>query len=424
MKFRKTFVKIFSIMIFTVITIISCLYLFSFPKVVLKGPNIIEVKYKENYIEPGYNAEFMGSDITSSVEIKSNINTNELGDYEIKYSVKNKIGILEKNIIRKVKVIDNIPPKIELSGGEILLNVGEEYIEPGYVAVDNYDNNITDKVIVTNNVNSNLEGKYEVKYEVKDSSNNEAIEVRNVSVAKRNIDSIPIFTYHAFMSDEEKVKYASNDKYTMSTSSFEEQLIYLKNNGYNTITLDEFYKWYTNQIYLTDKDIVIVMDDGHLSQYKYAIPLLEKYGFTATIFVITGRTTNEEQIWDPTINKYFSESIIQDILQNHKSIKLESHTHYLHYTINGACAMASKTEDEIYNDLIMSKQNLASNYLAYPFGCHTLASTEALKKSDYKMAFDFSGFARATKSDNIYAIKRININANVSMNEFKRWLEV
>ena len=226
------------------------------------------------------------------------------------------------------------------------------------------------------------------------------------------------------MTSEEKNNYAKNDKYTMSTSSFEEQLKYLKNNKFNTISLEDFYLWYIGKKKLSSKDIVIVVDDGNISAYKYAIPLIEKYGFQASIFVITGRVTNNEQIWDPTTLKFFNDEIITDIRNNHKSIALASHTHYLHCQVNGGCAIASKNEEEIYNDVKMSKDFINSDFLAYPFGCHTDKSTRALKRAGYKMAFEFGDNKRATKNDDIYAIKRININASVSMNQFIKWLEV
>ena len=423
-KILHIFSKLIIVLITVSVLLIGLIYLLVPPKLILKGNSNVEIEYSNKYVEEGYSAVFAGKDVSSYVEISSNINYNKLGSYEIKYVVKDKLGILKNVKKRKVTIVDTEPPKIKLNDNDKLLYLGEEYKEPGFTAVDNYDGNITNKVEIENNIDNKTEGTYEVKYRVLDSANNENIVIRNVTVSSNNVDSIPIFTYHGFMSDEEKNKYATNDKYTMSVSSFEEQLKYLKENGYNTITLDDFYKWYTNQIALTEKDVLIVMDDGHLSQYKYAIPLVEKYGFTATIFVITGRIKNEDQIWDPSINKYFSDYIIKDIKENHRTIYLASHTHYLHSTINGSCAMLSKTQDEIYNDIVMSKDIIDSEYLAYPFGCHTNASNEALKKANYKMAFDFSADARATKNDNIYEIKRININADTTMQKFRKWLEV
>ena len=70
--------------------------------------------------------------------------------------------------------------------------------------------------------------------------------------------------------------------------------------------------WYNKKISLTGKNIVITIDDGNLSQYVYAVPLLEKYGFNATIFVVTSRINDYKVTWNPKKNQFFS--IIKEIL--------------------------------------------------------------------------------------------------------------
>lgn len=325
----------------------------------------------------------------------------------------------------KATIVDNEPPVIELKGNNILLMVGDTYLEPGYNAFDNYDGNITSKVVVSGNVDTNKAGVYKLEYTVQDSSNNKFEIERVITVCEDNVDSVPILTYHNFMSEKEKSQFAPKDKYTVTIESFEKQLQYLKENGYKTITLDDFYMWYTNQIALTEKDVVMVIDDGNISQYHYAIPLIEKYGFNATIFVITGRITNNDVEWDPSQLQFFNQNIIDDIENNHKSIKLESHTNNLHQLIDNQVAIKVKTDEEIENDLKISKEILDASYLAYPYGWNTASSTEILKKLGYKMAFAFGqgNYGRASKTDDQYYIKRVNITAETSMREFVNWLE-
>lgn len=76
-----------------------------------------------------------------------------------------------------------VPPVLVLNGDlSIILECGAPYIEPGYTATDNYDGDITDRVVVTG-VEDQAAGVYPVKYNVKDSSGNSAPEkVRIVEV--------------------------------------------------------------------------------------------------------------------------------------------------------------------------------------------------------------------------------------------------
>ena len=56
---------------------------------------------------------------------------------------------------------------LELIGGErIIINLGDEFLEPGYKAYDKYNTDVSDLVIVTNNVDSSTLGEYEIEEEL------------------------------------------------------------------------------------------------------------------------------------------------------------------------------------------------------------------------------------------------------------------
>ena len=393
------------------------------PKIKLKNDNII-LEYGEEYVEDGYKATYFGFDISDKISIKSNLNINKLGKYKIVYSYKTPFNKSSKT--KNIEVVDTTIPKISISKESIFLTLNEDLVLPEYSAFDNYDGNITDQVKITNNVNSKIEGEYEILFEVIDSSNNKAIVKLPVMVKKDNAKSVPIIAYHHFMSKEERQKYAPYDKYIMDTELFEKELKYLKDNGYNSITLDDFYKWYTGQIPLTNKDFVLTIDDGNISSYIYAMPLIEKYGFNAIIFVITNRIKAEEQVWDPQNNKFLDQIKIDDIIKNHKSIALESHTDGLHMQSNGNALIHISSDEVVLNDFIESKKKINANYLAFPYGANSSSSAFLLKKAGYKMAFGFGGVnnRKAMKSDDQYFIPRININSEVTLDQFIRFMEV
>ncbi|MDP2897091.1 MAG: DUF5011 domain-containing protein [bacterium] len=77
-----------------------------------------------------------------------------------------------------------VPPVLTLNGDlSIILECGAPYIEPGYSATDNYDGDITDRVVVTGWGDPTSPGTQALKYNVKDSSGNPAPEkVRIVEV--------------------------------------------------------------------------------------------------------------------------------------------------------------------------------------------------------------------------------------------------
>jgi len=91
-----------------------------------------------------------------------------------------------------------------------------------------------------------------------------------------------IFMYHRF------TDFPKNP-YEVSVNQFEDEMRYLYENGYKTITLGQ----YIDAVYskdlssMPDKSVIITVDDGYNSFYTRAYPILKKYGFTATLFIYT-----------------------------------------------------------------------------------------------------------------------------------------
>jgi peptidoglycan/xylan/chitin deacetylase (PgdA/CDA1 family) len=91
--------------------------------------------------------------------------------------------------------------------------------------------------------------------------------------------SVPVFAYHRFGDD----RYPSTN---ISEEVFEEQLKYLEANNYTVLTLRAAYDRIKEGT-LPEKAVVLTVDDGYLSFYENAVPLLQKYDMPATLFVNT-----------------------------------------------------------------------------------------------------------------------------------------
>ncbi|MGQ9705428.1 MAG: polysaccharide deacetylase family protein [bacterium] len=93
---------------------------------------------------------------------------------------------------------------------------------------------------------------------------------------------VTIFMYHRFVD-------IPRNPYEISVTQFEEEMRYLYENGYKTITLGQ----YIDAVYskdvssLPEKPVVLTVDDGYKSFLTRAYPILKKYGFTATLFIYT-----------------------------------------------------------------------------------------------------------------------------------------
>lgn len=73
----------------------------------------------------------------------------------------------------------------------------------------------------------------------------------------------------------------------VSIEEFESHMEYLAGEGYRVLTVKE----YLNRLdssKLSNKDIVLTFDDGHISNHQFALPILRKHSFSATFFIIAG----------------------------------------------------------------------------------------------------------------------------------------
>lgn len=145
---------------------------FYVPKISLHGNRVIIVDINSKYVDKGCEATYQGKSISKDVKMTGNVDTTKPGTYKIVYTVKK--GVYEKKATRTVIVKDMDKPTIELTGKEeSYVCPNKTYQEEGYKAIDNYDGDITDQVVVTNKDDK-------VIYSVKDSSGNETVAERRI----------------------------------------------------------------------------------------------------------------------------------------------------------------------------------------------------------------------------------------------------
>ena len=230
-----------------------------------------------------------------------------------------------------------------------------------------------------------------------------------------NATSVPVLIYHHFLTDEDKAKYEPTKDYSVSLSVFEEQLKYLKNNGYKSLTPSEMLCWKKNECKIPLKSFMIKIDDGQKSVMKYAYPLLKKYGFTALSFVISSRIGDYGE-WDPSTYQYLS----GDDLKDNGVIYFGSHSDDMHRYVDDKKRLYTMNYKEIYDDVKLSMEKINTKYFAYPFNTYNKDFTKALENAGYQLAF--RGQSRKTiQSENRYMISRIFVSDN--MESFKAIFE-
>ena len=151
----------------------------------LNGKDDIKLRFGDDYKEE-YVSFSINNKKNNNIIIKSNLNTKKVGDYIVLYKLDNKYYLF-----RKVSVIDDVKPEINLLGKEeMIIDYGSNYKEPYFTATDNYDGDIKNKIKVKGKVNTKRSGTYKLTYKVSDSSGNTCKKTRTVIVKDKTQSTI------------------------------------------------------------------------------------------------------------------------------------------------------------------------------------------------------------------------------------------
>ena len=209
--------------------------------------------------------------------------------------------------------------------------------------------------------------------------------------------SVPVLNYH-------QINDIAQNSLTIRTDQFEEQMKYLSENGYHTITPTEMLDAWENGTELPDKPVIITFDDGYVDNYQNAFPILEKYRLKATIFLISdymGMYPNY-LTWDQAKQ-----------MQQSGLIQLESHT------LNHADLTKLDSTEEIRHELYGSKQAIefqlgnTVQYIAYPCGAYTQEIADLTQAAGYRAAFTVN-YGWADPNEQHFILDRVPIFGGIS----------
>jgi len=201
---------------------------------------------------------------------------------------------------------------------------------------------------------------------------------------------IPVLNYHQ-INDE------SHNALTLSSHEFDAQMAYLKKAGYTSISPNQLFDYLESNTPLPPNPVLITFDDGYEDNYRVAYPILQKYGLTATIFLITDFIN--------TNNRYLTWTQVKEMQD--QGLNFASHT--LNHAI-----LTKEADDSLQAQLVKSREALEYQlkqkveFLAYPGGFYNQHVIAMAKKAGYRGAFTIN-FGRNYKHPNLYSLNRIPI---------------
>jgi peptidoglycan/xylan/chitin deacetylase (PgdA/CDA1 family) len=201
---------------------------------------------------------------------------------------------------------------------------------------------------------------------------------------------VPVLCYHqirTWKSSDSKF----DKEFIAAPAVFEQQMKLLHDSGYHTILPDALINAWQKNIRLPEKTVVLTFDDGCLSQFTDALPVLNRYGFKAVFFIMT-----------VTLDKpnYMSRAQVKAISEQGHLIGCHTWDHH-----NVKQYKKQDWQIQLVKPTLQLEQITGKlvNYFAYPYGVWDSAAVAELQQYNYKAAFQLAG-----KGDNTHPLFTIN----------------
>lgn len=173
---------------------------------------------------------------------------------------------------------------------------------------------------------------------------------------------IPILAYHQITKYAPPIELGN---LAISAVQFERQMCYLYHHGYRCMSLIELLQSKGSKRFRQEKTFGLTFDDGYQDFLTLAYPILQRYGFSATVFLVTDLIGKQSDWEGKTGTPLLSWKQVKAL--HEKGISFGSHT-CTHPWLSRLC------NKQIWHELIASKKRLETELrqriqiLAYPYG--------------------------------------------------------
>ena len=186
---------------------------------------------------------------------------------------------------------------------------------------------------------------------------------------------------------------------------FESHMAWLSSAGYKVWSLGQYSK-VRKSGNVPEKTLVLTFDDGHKSNYEFAFPILKKYSFSATFFIIAGKIGE---------NYYLSPGEIKEMAENGMEIGSHSLSHSY---------LPLLDVNDIKRETIESKKTIESyidkpiDWFAYPGGHLNNVVIECVKSAGYKGAASCI-LGRNHAGTDPFLFRRIEVRRGTTIKDFQ-----
>lgn len=208
----------------------------------------------------------------------------------------------------------------------------------------------------------------------------------------------------------------------VTVEQFTEQMAYLREQNYYTLSLEEIREHYATGKPLPERSVLLTFDDCFQSVRTYALPVLRQYGLHAVAFVVTGWLHDQARPFDPDKSVCMASSELADMSD---VFEFANHTNSMHrrygpeasdLLLSDNAALAADLKQCNAHPVIQ-----AGDVFAYPFGLYDARNMDVLRQAGFKLAFTTEPGRNALDSDPL-RLRRNVVPYVMDMERFKQIL--
>lgn len=187
---------------------------------------------------------------------------------------------------------------------------------------------------------------------------------------------------------------------TITTTQFEKELLGIKEAGFSVIGMQDFLAFRRGTKEIPAKSCIITIDDGWVSAYTNAWPLLKKYGYPFTLFIYVNYvgTGGKSLTWEQLGEMRDAGVDIQSHTYSHSNLKIpgggmdRTHSEQVKKEVATLGVDGWMRKEIVESKAVLEKQlGIKCNAFAYPFGVWNTKARELVKEAGYEAAFTVYG---------------------------------
>ncbi len=189
---------------------------------------------------------------------------------------------------------------------------------------------------------------------------------------------IPVLMYHNIADSYPQGSEGAN----ITPKLFEEHMLGILERGYTPIQVSDYYNSVERDKELPENPIIITFDDGYLSNYEIAYPILKKLNIPATIFVVTS-TVGAKPEGGLVSTPHFTWAQARE-MQESGLIDIQSHSH-THKNMTAISVAQLQEELRLSRYLVEKNLNKHCFGFAYPGGRYNETTLKLARYAGYRM---------------------------------------